>query len=57
MDSLGRTYLSPVLFGFALVHSDASRGLRVHSCSHGFTWTRICVAGFNRVRMGSLRRA
>ena len=52
--------------GFAWVHSDVPSGRRihsapnsrrVHSCSRGFTWARLVVAGFIRVRLGSPGRA
>ena len=52
---LGSAYGSPGLFGFARNHSGARRGLRVHSCSRGFTRARIEVFGFICVRLDSLR--
>ena len=56
MVSLGRTLVSSISFVIAWLHSGAPRGGRVHSDSRGFTRTRLGVAWFVRVRVGSLWR-
>ena len=42
---------------FASVHSGASKGRRVHSCSRELTWEYIGIAALIRFCLDSVRRA
>ena len=55
LGSFGRSERSPRSFRFACVHSGAPRGHWFHSDSLGLTFARQGVAGFTRVRLGSLK--